>query len=171
MGNIRVFIDVAPFILCLAVGLVIGLSIAFPSQGSTAAVSAAPKPVPTPTPQIVNVTVRVTPTSTSAWVQDPIIGGWRYGYSTGYNDIYFFKGDGTYIENFYDIYTGKTNVFTGTWHAQGNKSYLTVDTKTNNSNIFIYSPVENGIFSTEHPTILLTPYHGSVMTPFMRIEI
>jgi hypothetical protein len=171
MRNIRVFIEFAPLLLCLAIGLVIGLSFAFNSSGSTAAVSAAPTPVPTPTPQTVNGTARVTPTLTVAWVQEPIIGGWRYGYTTGYNDIYFFRGDGNYVENFYDIYTGKTDVYVGTWHAQGNNSYLTVEKETNNSQIFIYSSIENGIFSTEHPTILLTPYHGSVKTPFMPIEI
>ncbi len=161
MRNIRVFIEFAPMILCLVIGLVIGLSFAFTSLGSHGAVAAAPKPAP----QIANVTHNITPTPTGAWAHDPLIGGWRYGFTTGYSDIYLFNADGTYIENFYNINTGKTDVFAGTWRPQGNNSYVTVNAATNDAKILIYSPIENGILSPDHPSILLTPYYGSVIAP------
>jgi hypothetical protein len=139
-------------LLFIAILIVIVSIFGIASSGSTVTKS--------PTSQSVNVT----PTSVVIRAQDPIIGVWRYGYPTGYNDIFRFNPDGTYVENFYDINTGKTEILGGTWSAQGINTYETLDTATNNSHTFIYSSIQNGIFSTEHPTILLTPFQGAVMT-------
>jgi len=98
-----------------------------------------------------------TPTPTGALAQDPIIGVWRLSNSTGYDDRYRFNADGTYTESFF--YT----VYYGTWSAQGGNSYVIRDTATGDYETFIYSPVQNAIYSTKYPSLLLTPFEGNVM--------
>ena len=143
--------------------LVIGMVL---MSGCTNAGSTSSVPVATPTPQIVYVTVLVTPTPTPTprriAGQDPIIGVWRCSDSSGYDDRIRFNSDHTWVESFDWFGSGKTDVSTGTWRAQGGNSYVTVDTEFKMDETIIYSPSRNAIYYKETPTFLLTPYQGDV---------
>jgi len=122
-----------------------------------------PAPVATPTPQIVYVTVLVTPTPTVALAQDPIIGTWKYSASNGFEEIWRFNADGTFVMSFYTPDDMDTTVISGTWSSQGGNSYTT-NTIAGFLFTFMYAPNQNAIYTTKYSSQLLTPYQGSVAT-------
>jgi hypothetical protein len=140
------YIGISLILVCIAAVLAAGCTTEGPSA--------------IPTPQIVYVTVIVTPTPIAG--QDPIIGIWRISNSQGYDDRYRFNADGTYIESFYVVDSQTTQIYSGTWSAQGNNSYTKRDTITGVSKTIIYDPTKNAIYFTELSHILLTPYQGEI---------
>ena len=115
-------------------------------------------------PQVVYVTVLVTPTPTTtiAPVKDPVIGVWRYSGTEGDARMRF-NADGTLAVSSHTPGKG-TDVYSGTWSAQGNNTYKLLDSPNGKPVTVMYDPVKNRLYNSGYPNIILTPYQGDLMT-------
>jgi len=127
-------------VLCFALLVAIVVLSGCTSLGSTAAAA------PAPTRQL--------------RAQDPIMGVWRYSSSTGFDTRIRFNSDGTCVESVAD--EKGTSITPGTWIAQGKNSYVEHMTGIWGSHTWIFSPDRNGIYLTNIPDVLFTPYQGDV---------
>ena len=94
---------------------------------------------------------------------DPIIGVWRLSASNNFDERWRFNADGTFVMSFYSPDEMRTQVISGTWNSQSGNTYAT-NTIAGFFETIVYDPDKNAIYDFEYPSLLMTPYSGSIAT-------